>query len=84
MKLREDRIFWQKVQDEIIILDLDRSTYFRLNGTGTFLWELLREPDSEDQMVQALMGRYDVDEARAQEDVRAFVETLTANGFLEI
>lgn len=84
MKVREDRLFWQRVQDEIVILDLDRSTYFRLNGSGTFLWELLREPLSEDQMVEALMGHYDVDEARAQKDVRAFVEVLTTNGFLEI
>jgi hypothetical protein len=83
MKLREDRVFWQKVQDEIIILDLDRSTYSRLNGSGTFLWELLRESFSEDDMVDALMRRYDVDGARAQEDVRAFVETLKANGLLE-
>lgn len=53
-----------------------------LNTTAAFLWELLEKEQTVDTLVAGLMDRYDVDEARAREDVIAFVERLKPTGAL--
>jgi len=53
-----------------------------LNATAAFLWELLEKEQTVDTLVAGLMDRYDVDEARAREDVVAFVERLKPTGAL--
>ncbi len=53
----------------------------RLNETGAFLWKLLSEKDcSEEDLVEALLGEYDVSREIAAHDVHAVVESLEKNG----
>ncbi len=62
----------------------DFSGLVRMNGTGAFLWNLLAERDmTHDELVAAVLKEYEVDEARATEDITAFEDKLRANGILE-
>ena len=63
--------------------DIDLDTMITLNDTGAFLWERLQTETSEADLVKALLGEYDVDEATAQQSVQRFVGKLRANGFLD-
>ena len=55
----------------------------RLNETGAFLWEKMAERDcSEEELVKALLGEYDVTEEIAARDVHRVVELLRENGIL--
>lgn len=47
--------------------------FVRLNGSGAYLWGLLREPRSADDPASALVGRFGVGEEQAREDVGAFL-----------
>ena len=51
-----------------------------LNATGAYIWELLETEQTEGSLTQALVARYEVDEATALEDIRAFVEKLKKIG----
>ncbi len=53
-----------------------------LNGSGLFLFELLREDRSEESLVRALLEEYEIDAATAQADVSEFLEILRSNGIL--
>ena len=53
-----------------------------LNETGAFLWERLQQETTEEELVQALLGEYEVSEAVAASAVAAFVKKLEENGFL--
>ena len=55
----------------------------RLNGTGRFLWDLLAEDVSVDDLAQAMTEKYDVSAEDARRDVEAFVSALEQNGILE-
>ena len=55
----------------------------KLNETGEFLWEILTEEKTEDELVKALLAEYDIDEETAKKDVHAFLDTLSEKGFLE-
>lgn len=62
---------------------VDFAAMITLNETGAFLWKCLQEDCSQQQLVSALCGEYEIDEATAQSDVSAFVEMLSSNGMLQ-
>ena len=48
-----------------------------LNETGAFIWKLLAEADrTEEELVEALLGEYDVAREIAEKDVSRIVEIL--------
>lgn len=53
-----------------------------LNGSGKYLFELLQSEQTEDSLIQAMMDRYDVDEATAKADVAEFIALLRENKLL--
>lgn len=53
-----------------------------LNGSGLYLFELLREEQTEESLVQALLETYEIDPATARADVSEFLEILRSNGIL--
>ena len=63
--------------------DIDLNTVITLNETGAFLWKLLQNETTEDELVAALLNEYDVDEALARKSVRTFVGKLQKNGLVD-
>ena len=55
----------------------------RLNESGSVLWNTLAKGASGEELVAALLGEYDVDQATAEADVSAFLETLREAGVLD-
>ena len=55
---------------------VDFSAMITLNETGAFLWNLLAEDISIEELADELCKEYDVPKAEAIEDVKAFAETL--------
>lgn len=54
----------------------------RMNDTGRFLWECLKEEQTETGLVDALRREYEVSETEAASDVTAFVSRLKKAGIL--
>lgn len=85
MKLKDGFIL-RKVAGEVVVLpsgdDLDLNMMITLNGTGEFLWRRLESGAEIEELVQALLAEYDVDEVTAKAAVEGFVAKLSANGFL--
>ena len=49
----------------------------RLNETGAFLWKMMAECDcTEEELVEALLGEYEIDRETAAKDVRGMIENL--------
>lgn len=82
LRLRTDGISWQEVDDSVVVLDLTGSLYFRLNGTGAFLWSELAEGRERGQLVEALTSEYDVADERASDDVDTFLGKLESANLL--
>ena len=53
MQLRRDGLTWHEIGGDIVVLDLVKSVYLRLTGSGKVVWELLAEPRTK----QDLRGR---------------------------
>ena len=54
-----------------------------LNETGAFLWNLLEEDTTIDEMVNAMIKEYDVDADTAKADIEAFICKIENSNMLE-
>lgn len=76
LRLRTNDITWQEVDDAIVVLDLSGSQYFRLNGTGAFLWLALAQGSDRSRLVADLTSEYGVSAEQADRDVGQFLDQL--------
>jgi hypothetical protein len=83
MRLRQDGLVWRRAGDELLVLDLARSEYLSTNATGSLVWERLAEGASREELAQALVDRFPIDEAQARADVDPLWQQLDAAGLLE-
>lgn len=86
---RKDDLLLENVggQDLLIPLGskvLDMNGMVVLNPTGRFIWELLAEDRSLEDLVTAVVDRFEVGTDRAGADVRAFVDDLSRQGWIDI
>ncbi len=87
MKIKEGYVA-NKLGDRTVVVavgkeSLNFSGIIRLNGTGDFIWNLLQQECEEKQIVEELMGKYGIEQARAEEDVRRFLGILRNAGVLD-
>ncbi len=72
---------WQVIDGEGVVIDLPRRRVLGLNPTGSFIWSRINSA-SEEEIAAELAIAFDVEEAQARSDVRAFVARLRDRGFL--
>ena len=85
MKLKEGFIL-RTVAGETVALPTGGLTNFdmmiTLNETGRFLWERLSVGAEKEELVNALLGEYEVERETAESSVNAFVDRLKELDFL--
>jgi myo-inositol-1-phosphate synthase len=62
---------------------VDFSEMITLNETGAFLWEALQSKKTTEQLVDEMVGEYDVSKHIAKADVEDFIELLKREKLLE-
>lgn len=87
MKLKTGFVL-KNIGDNYIVVPVGAQTVdFRcmitLNETGAFLWKLLENEQTEETLIGALLGEYEVTEDIAKKDVAAFVDNLRNSALLE-
>ena len=87
MKVREGFIIRQVGGQPRVVAVGPSSQLFtgmvKLNATSEFLFEKLQKDTSEDELVKAVVEKYEVDEETARKDVQSFIETLVKPGIIE-
>jgi hypothetical protein len=78
---RAPRMIGRRIADEFVLVPLagrgaEIDALYNLNRVGAFIWEQLDGRRDGHALVRALVGRFDVDEARAQADYLNFVAQL--------
>lgn len=78
---RSDHVLTADMGDEVIMMDMDKGTYFSLNGTGGLVWKELERPMTLEQVVRVLSKACDLDEAaQVEADVTLFLTDLYQKG----
>ena len=86
MKLKQGFVMRDIAGETIVVPsgdELNLNMMITLNGTGKFLWERLETGATMDELVQAMLAEYEVDEQTARAGAERFVNKLQERGFLE-
>lgn len=73
-----------QINDEIAILDMEKSLYFRLEGIAVDVWEALDQPCSVAELRDGIVARFDVTPDTCQADIEALLDQLQSQGLVEI
>jgi hypothetical protein len=81
--VRSDRIVGRRLLDEFILVPIvshgaDIDSIFSLNRVGALIWETLDGRRSGDEVVAAIVERFDVAPERAAEDYADFLAKLSS------
>jgi formylmethanofuran dehydrogenase subunit A len=80
--IRNDDFEAVELDEEWIILNSQAYTVTTLNEVGVYCWELLREKQTIDKMIQSIKGQYTLEE-EIETDIEFFLTDLIRCGLVE-
>lgn len=86
MKVNNEFVLREIAGDYIIIptgkMALEFNGMITTNEVGVFLWKKLQEETTFEELLQAVLGEYDVEEEVAKADIQEFLDNLVKGGIL--
>ncbi len=79
-----DTVFAQEVDGEMVLLDMNSENYFGLDAVGTDIWQAMQERETLQEVLEALLEQYEVEEDVLKKDLLTFVEKLQESGLVEV
>jgi len=80
---RSDNQVFCVLDDEVALLNLDRSHYFGLNETGAHIWQGLERPRSIAELCDAVVRHFEVSADVCRQDVLDFLAKMQEAGLIE-
>lgn len=86
MKIKEGFVL-RKVADQYVVIatgEASKDFYgmIKLNESGADIWQGLIDGCDEAGVIQRLTDKYDLDEEKAEQEVKKFIEKMKSEGFL--
>ena len=72
-----------QMNDEVAILDLDRSLYFGLEGAAVQIWTALDQPRSVSELCDGIVAAFEVSRAACEADTIQLLTDLQREGLIE-
>lgn len=69
-------IIGSPIDDEMVMMDVDKGSYFGLNSMGSEIWNLIEEPKTIQQLVNILTDEYEISQNECETEVTKFIEAL--------
>ncbi|MDE0686419.1 MAG: PqqD family protein [Candidatus Poribacteria bacterium] len=83
IKLKEE-VFFEELDDQAVILNIQTSTYFGLNEVGTRIWNLLSEHKQVRIVYNKLIEEYDVAAEQIAKDLQIFINHLQSKELIDV
>jgi hypothetical protein len=72
------------VNDEVVLMNMERNRCYGLGATGSQIWRLLSSPIRVSDLVSKLQGEYDAPEGQIEVDVVSTLADLHSEGLVQI
>jgi hypothetical protein len=83
LRLNRDALEWREVEGEVVALDVQAAEYIAANRAGATMWRKLADGATREELVAALVARFEVDEMTAARDVDRFLAALRERKLLD-
>lgn len=77
-----DTVLAAHLEGEAVLLDMDSKHYFRLNGTGAFIWKALERGSPRAAIVEKLTATFDVSSGDAAMELDRLLAELAESGLI--
>lgn len=82
--IRRTKFLSSKIDDEIVILNIEKGEYNGLDEIGSDIWNFLESPVILSDLVKNLTEKYNVDQKQCTVDVIEFLTELEKAGLIKI
>ncbi|MFH0781124.1 MAG: PqqD family protein [Pseudomonadota bacterium] len=79
-----DNVSWKQMDDLVVIVDVATGEYYSLNDSASSIWSAMADGKSRNEIVDALVGSYEVDAQQAESDVSSCIEKWLGYGILHM
>jgi hypothetical protein len=73
-----------RLEDEAVILHFKDGVYYGLNRVGAWIWNLIQEPKTVNQICDLLLSEFEVDPRRGEDDLLRLLQELADHKLIEI
>jgi len=73
-----------RLDEETVLLELNRGVYYGLNGVGSMIWGMIQRPQSVQTIYSAMLENYEVDPETCRRDVIRLLEDLREAGLADV
>ena len=82
--INKEALVWRRLENETIVLDLEKATYFVLNDVASVIWESLCNGGSSWDSAKKLTQEFQIDIDTALHDTKEYIELLRSHQLLQI
>ncbi len=69
--------------EEAVILNLELGVYYGLNSVAARIWNLIQDPKTVDEILDAIVEEYDVEPGRCERDLLVLLRDLAAKELIK-
>ena len=74
--VRSEEFITSTVDNELVMMSLEKGTYYGLDAIGSQIWENIATPITIEALCQKLVAQFEVNPEECQTDVLAFLNEL--------
>ena len=73
-----------QIDDELVMVDIEKGSYFSLNAVATRIWELLENPLTAENLCELLVREYDVTLPQCRADIEEHFVKMQQLGLIKM
>lgn len=82
--VRSNDFLASTVENELVMISLERGHYYALDDIGSLIWEILAKPTTVTELCAQLQSRFAVAPVECEADVCAFLTDLLEEGMVSV
>ena len=81
--VRKEATVSARIEEELVMVDIEKGSYFALNPVATRIWGLLETPFSVENLCERLIAEYEVDPEQCRIEVEAHLSEMQQLGLIQ-
>lgn len=74
--IQSKQVVQSKIDDEVVMMDIESGFYFGLNSVASVIWELLKDGKTVDELADYLISEYDVNREQCLEETDILIKKM--------
>jgi hypothetical protein len=81
---RAENILFSEIDQDKVMIDIERGAYFGMNPVAGEIWEILESPHTPQQVIEKLLAEYEIDAETCQTETLAVLQRMAKLKLIEI